>query len=136
MTNAERIPAVRRYAEQTGCLQLEVRLNAARKRAEAAARQELARDILSGLTVRAHPNGYHLWIELPEGWKSKELVDEALRRGVSVTPSETFLVGDGEAPAAVRVSLGAAMDREILAGGLRVLAELLAAGPGMGAAIV
>lgn len=113
---------------------------AARKRAEAAARQKLARDILRGLTVRAHPNGYHLWIELPEGWKSKELVDEALRRGVSVTPSETFLVGDGEAhreaPAGVRVSLGAATDRETLAGGLQVLAELLAAGPGMGAAIV
>ena len=107
-----------------------------RKRAEAAARQRLAREILGSVGFRAHPNGYHLWIELPPPWKSAELVAEAYRRGVAVSPAEAFTVGDAPAPAAVRVCLGASPDRETVRAGLSVLAEILSGERGFGAAIV
>ena len=36
-----------------------------RKRTEAAARQEFAREVLGECAFRAHPNGFHIWLELP-----------------------------------------------------------------------
>lgn len=108
-----------------------------RKRAEAAARQRLAREWLDGVaTYRAHPNGYHLWIELPAGRKSAEIVAEAYRRGVAVTPAESFAVGDAPVPAAVRACLGAARHRRDVRTALGVLAGVLGETPGLGAAIV
>jgi DNA-binding transcriptional MocR family regulator len=107
-----------------------------RKRTESAARQRLAREILSGIPYRAHPNGYHLWIELPEGWKSAELVAEAHRRGVAVTPAESFAVGETPVPAAVRACLGAARDRRDVRTALTVLAGILRSDSGLGSAIV
>ncbi|MEV8727965.1 hypothetical protein AB0026_27960, partial [Klebsiella pneumoniae] len=35
------------------------------KRADAAARQRLARDVLDGLNLRGDARAYHLWLELP-----------------------------------------------------------------------
>ncbi len=107
-----------------------------RKRAESAARQRLAREILAGIPYRAHPHGYHLWIELPGGWKSAELVAEAHRRGVAVTPAETFAVGDEPVAPAVRACLGAAPDRQDVRTALTVLAGILRGAPGLGSAIV
>lgn len=107
-----------------------------RKRTESAARQRMAREILSGIAYRAHPNGYHLWIELPNGWKSAELVAEAHRRGVAVTPAESFAVGEAEVPPAVRACLGAARDRRDVRTALTVLAGILRSDSGLGSAIV
>lgn len=108
-----------------------------RKRAEAAARQRLACEILAGVAVyRAHPNGYHLWIELPAGRTSAEIVAGAYRRGVAVTPAETFAVGEGPVPAAVRACLGAARRRRDVRTALTVLAGVLGETPGLAAAIV
>ncbi len=101
----------------------------AERRREAAARQALARSILVGAEYDAHPNGYHLWLRLPEPWQSASFSTECRRRGVSVTPAEVFLVGRGVAPPAVRVCLGAPVGHGELEKGLRLLAETLAATP-------
>jgi DNA-binding transcriptional MocR family regulator len=60
----------------------------AEKRGEAAARQALARRILGGARIDSDRSGYHLWLQLPEPWRSESFVAEARRRGVAVTPAE------------------------------------------------
>lgn len=100
-----------------------------RKREEAAARVSLARTLLGGLEFQAHPFGYHLWLQLPEPWRSDAFVAQARARGVAVTAAEAFVVGRGSAPHAVRVGLGAARSRTELEKGLRLLVEVLAGSP-------
>jgi DNA-binding transcriptional MocR family regulator len=95
------------------------------KRAEATARQEIAARVLAHFRLDTHPQAYHLWLHLPDPWRSETFADEARRLGVAVTPAQAFLVGRGTAPHAVRVCLGPAPDRQTLEDGLRVLALLL-----------
>jgi DNA-binding transcriptional MocR family regulator len=106
------------------------------RRAEAAARQALAAQALAGAEYEAHPVGYHLWLHLPEPWRSDTFAAQAARRGVAVTPAEAFVVGRGAAPHAVRVCLGSARTREALARGLGRVAETLAGSPDAGMAMV
>jgi DNA-binding transcriptional MocR family regulator len=95
------------------------------KRREAEARQEIAARVLASFRTEAHPHAYHVWLHLPDPWRSETFADEARRLGVAVTPAQAFLVGRGSAPHAVRVCLGPAPDHSSLEGGLRVLANLL-----------
>lgn len=100
-----------------------------RRRDEARARQKLASVALRDFRMDAHPAAFHLWLQLPDPWRSETFADEARRQGVAVTPSQSFLVGRGSAPHAVRVCLGAARDRAELERGLGLLAGLLARSP-------
>jgi DNA-binding transcriptional MocR family regulator len=106
------------------------------RRVEASARQALAAQVLAGARFDAHPVGYHLWLHLPEPWRSEGFTAQAGRRGAAVTPAEAFVVGRGAAPHAVRLCLGAPRTREALARGLRVVAETLAGAPDAGMAMV
>lgn len=97
-------------------------------REESIARQAIAARRLDGWSVRTHPAGHHLWLELPERWTAESFAAAAARSGVAVVPASHFATG-ATAPAAVRVGLGAAADRTALASGLRRLRELLTAPP-------
>ncbi len=103
-----------------------------RQRLEAAARQALATRAFPGRRVETHAHSHHLWLHLPEPWRSDGFAEQAARRGVRVTPSQTFVLGRGQAPHAVRVCLGAASDRARLERGLAVLTELLDGPPDLG----
>jgi DNA-binding transcriptional MocR family regulator len=107
-----------------------------RKREEAAARQDLARSILSEGRYREAAQSYFVWLELPPPWRTESFVRAARERGVLVSPAEAFVAGETAPPAAVRVSLSSPRSREDLERGLRTLAELLARGPAPQAAIV
>ncbi|HEU4474088.1 MAG TPA: PLP-dependent aminotransferase family protein [Gemmatimonadales bacterium] len=99
------------------------------KREETTARHAVALRILGGwLPVTPAPS-FHLWLPLPEPWRTEEFVAQARSRQVVVSPSEEFVVGRESAPHAVRVSLGATASRARLEEGLRRLAELLRDGP-------
>lgn len=98
-------------------------------RREAAARQALARSILADADYDSHPNGYHLWLKLPEPWRSETFAATARLKGVKVTPSEAFVVGRGSAPDAVRVCLGSAPNRTELERGLHLVAQALRSSP-------
>lgn len=100
-----------------------------RKRQEASARQDLARQLLPTGRFRTTERSYFLWLELPEPWRSDRFVRAARGRGVAVVPAEVFTVGDGEPPAAVRVSLSAMRERSAVASGLQTLAGMLERGP-------
>jgi DNA-binding transcriptional MocR family regulator len=106
------------------------------RRAEARARQALARERLAGADLESQPEAYYLWLRLPEPWRGEAFAAEARARGVLVTPSEAFAVGRGAAPHAVRLCLGAARSREALGRGLDRVGELLRAGGAAGPAVV
>lgn len=99
------------------------------KRQEARERQEIARRILHGLRFHAHPLSFHLWLELPEPWRSDEFIAQARRRNVLVTPPEAFVPAREEAPHAVRVCLGAVRTRQQLEKGLKIVRELCRSAP-------
>src|SRR2546426_691841 len=89
-----------------------------RKRKEAAARQALAAKILGPPPgALAHPNGYHMWLPLPEPWCGEDFASRARQRGVAANPRGSFPAAGGKAPPAVRASLGAAPARAPLAKG-------------------
>jgi DNA-binding transcriptional MocR family regulator len=94
------------------------------KRLDARARQKLAADCLSCFEIQANERSYHLWLTLPEHWRSQTFVAAAARRDIALTPSTTFAVAPGHAPNAVRLALAApTMDQ--LESGLRTLAAML-----------
>jgi DNA-binding transcriptional MocR family regulator len=95
------------------------------KRTEIATRHSLAREILGPWLQQSLEPCFHLWISLPESWRTETFVARARDRGVAVNSAEEFMVGRQSAPHAVRVCLGATVGRERLEDGLRRLAGLL-----------
>jgi len=95
------------------------------KRAEAAVRQSIASAALAGFHFDAHPLSFHLWLHLPEPWRSNEFSAQLRRRGVVVTPAEAFVPGREEPPHAVRVCVGAPRSRAQLEKGLGIIRTVL-----------
>ncbi|MFA5965335.1 MAG: PLP-dependent aminotransferase family protein [Sphingomonas sp.] len=90
-------------------------------RAEAEARQSIARAALGGTEYFAHPQGYHIWLPLPEHIAATDLAGRMSPSGLSIVPSHSFAVDDHDSGNAVRVSLGGPIDRERLGRALRLL---------------
>jgi DNA-binding transcriptional MocR family regulator len=101
---------------------------ATRKREEAKERQRTAATLLAGFIVQADARAYHLWLTLPDHWRSEAFVAAAARQGVGLTPSSAFAVGHGHAPNAVRLAL-ASPSRAQLREALQRLARLLGSRP-------
>jgi DNA-binding transcriptional MocR family regulator len=99
---------------------------ARRKREDAQRRQRLAAECLAGFSIQADNRSYHLWLTLPEHWRSQTFVAAAARRGIALTPSSAFAVSPGHAPNAIRLAL-AAPPIEQLQKALVTLAKMLSA---------
>ncbi len=95
------------------------------QREELSIRNRLAQEAFEGFRQRGHRCGPHLWLELPETWRSDEFVLHSRRKGVAVASSESFTAGATVAPRAVRLSLGAERNRKRLQTGLGIIAEML-----------
>lgn len=98
-------------------------------RAESTARQALARTILHGIDYAAHPQGHHIWLPLPAPWTAANFCAQASRAGLAVVPASTFSLTPRAPVEAVRVSLGAAPNRDVLEQWLRMLADQLSTVP-------
>jgi DNA-binding transcriptional MocR family regulator len=97
------------------------------KRQDAALRQQVAAECLAGFEVEADRRAFHLWLKLPEPWRSETFVAAAARHDIAITPSSAFTAGQGHAPNAVRLALASPpVDR--LREALQTLARLLRAG--------
>ena len=107
-----------------------------RKRKEAGERQRMYRKVFGNANYSAQPNGYYVWLSLPEPWTSNGYALEAHQRGVSITSAEPFLVEPNLSPACVRVCLAAAETRKLMLAGLDVLAKLLNSSPGRSAPVL
>jgi DNA-binding transcriptional MocR family regulator len=103
-------------------------------REESLARQSVAHDLLTGFEAASHPQGYHLWLTLPDGMRGSELAEAVRPTGLSVLPAQRFAVNDAPGEA-LRISLGGAVSHDELARGLRMLAGHLAS-PGAARAVV
>ena len=99
------------------------------QRKELAERHALARRILpEGLTV-SQPSSLHLWLTLPEPWRGEAFAAELRQRGVLATSAETFAVGRGHPPHAMRLCLCGVADRRQVERGLEIVAETLRYAP-------
>jgi DNA-binding transcriptional MocR family regulator len=95
------------------------------KRKEIAERQTIARRVLAGLDVRTQPNSPHLWVLLPEPWRTDAFVARARHRGILLNSAESFVVGRETGVEAVRISLGPPSTRSALEDGLTEVVRLL-----------
>lgn len=100
----------------------------ARKRADARDRQAVLRQGLAGHALHGDPRAYHLWLDLPEPWRSDAFTTAAARRGVAVTPSSAFASQPGHAPNGVRIAFSSPSPAS-MADGVAILSRLLAEGP-------
>lgn len=100
----------------------------AEKRQDARTRQAIARQALDGLEARGDPRAYHLWLELPEGWRAEAFAAAAARKGIALTSGPAYAAGPGHAPAAVRLAL-ASPPHEVLREALATLARLARTDP-------
>ena len=92
-------------------------------REENMARQQLAASILKAASFAADPCGHHLWLRLPPSVSASDFAEQANRSGIAVVPSAAFAVGPSSTEA-VRVSLGAAVNRAALEDALSLLVSM------------
>ena len=95
------------------------------KRAVNRRRHRIAEELLAGFDYKTHPAGIHLWLPLPDPWRSGDFVDQARQRSVWLSGADAFAVGREDIPHAVRICLGAPRSDETLRRGLEVLREIL-----------
>lgn len=93
-------------------------------RSESRFRQSLADRVLTHHAQRSHPDGFHLWLSVPDAWNVVEFASYLRTQGVGVVASAAFST-DGNPPNAVRVCLGGPGGLEACEGALRLIAETL-----------
>jgi DNA-binding transcriptional MocR family regulator len=93
-------------------------------RAESMFRQSLATRHLGRHAMRAHAEGFHLWLPLSSDWSMVEFASYLRTQGVGVVASAAFST-DGTPPDAVRVCLGGPMSRDDCDIALHLIADTL-----------
>lgn len=101
------------------------------------ARQKLAKQYLEGYEFDAHPDGFHLWLHLPEQWLKPLFCAELLSRGVAVASADMFCVSKGlenkhhehavnkMSKHCVRLCLGGPVDDSRMKTALQIISEVL-----------
>jgi DNA-binding transcriptional MocR family regulator len=95
------------------------------KRKEFMARQAIVARVLAGLEMQTESYSPHVWVRLPEPWRSDAFVTRARHRGVLVSGAESFAVREESAVQAVRIALGPPATRTALEDGLGELLRIL-----------
>jgi len=99
------------------------------KRKEIAARQDIAARVLAGLDMQTQPNSPHLWVRLPEPWRTDAFVARARHRGILLNSAESFAVGHETDVQAVRITLGPPATRSSLEEGLHEIVRMVSRVP-------
>ena len=97
-------------------------------RQESTARQALAKRHLEGHRFDADPNGFHLWLDLGNGWTPSAFLSQIRQQPIGLVEGDAFAVG-GPGPNAVRLCLGGPHTRAQIDTALSVLAATLATPP-------
>ncbi len=84
-------------------------------RAELAQRNAILTRILGRQKIHTAPYAPHAWLELPDPWTKDEFTRWCRSNGILVLPSNSFAVGRENADHAVRLSVAAAADQDLLA---------------------
>ena len=104
-------------------------------RDEATVRNALARTCLPSGSFVTSPEAFHLWLRLPEVWSRGEFTAAIRVRGIAAVASDAFALSQS-APEALRICLGAPIDREETRRVLGILAETLDQFPAGTAAVI
>jgi DNA-binding transcriptional MocR family regulator len=94
------------------------------KRREFTARQGIAMRALGELSVQSHPQSPHVWVRLPEPWRTDAFVARARHRGILLNSAESFAVDRETDVQAVRITLGPPPTRSALEEGLTELVRM------------
>jgi DNA-binding transcriptional MocR family regulator len=97
----------------------------AEKRKEASLRNQISKEILNNHKIRQSPEGYFIWLELPDTWNPAEFSRQASEHGVIVTSGEFFAAGRSGDHNGVRISLSGPERFEDLEKGLHIVNDLL-----------
>lgn len=97
-------------------------------RAETAARQRLAAEILPAGSSSADPLSFNLWLELPQPWTRAAFVGQMQATGIGIVASDAF-TAKGPAPEAARICLGGPIGRKALGDALAFMAHALEQAP-------
>jgi len=92
-------------------------------------RQALARTLLKDADLLADPQGLHLWLGLPAGWRADVFRATCARQGVLVSEGRSFTAKASDAPEAIRVCLSHEVSEARLEQGLRTVADILTLPP-------
>jgi len=88
-------------------------------------RQQLAEQILADYDIKLATGSFHVWLSLPEPWRSMEFQSLLLEKDVRVLSAESFAVGRFPAPQAIRICLsGPVTNDELEQGLLRIRQQL------------
>lgn len=98
------------------------------QRAALRRRQALVAEVLAGISYRAHPEGLHVWLELPENRSEESFVSQARLQGVAIAPGLSFRISPEPWQPAVRISVGSTTEADLRAG-LGVVSKLLQGDP-------
>lgn len=91
-------------------------------------RQAVVSEMLAGVDYRAHPEGLHVWLELPDDRSEESFVSQARLRGVAIAPGVSFRISADPWKPAVRISVGSTTETELRTG-LGVVSKLLQGDP-------
>ena len=96
------------------------------KRQEGRKRREAAQKLLAGWNARGHENGWHLWVEIPEGISSGELNSAVALEGVLISSSSAYRIGEkGGGSDFFRISLGGESDFKRVIRGIEIITDNL-----------
>ncbi|KAA9000525.1 PLP-dependent aminotransferase family protein [Affinibrenneria salicis] len=95
-------------------------------RQEARLRQQLAARHLHKFHYQADCDGFHLWLHLPKQlhWNPSDVAIRLREQGVSAVSSAAFST-DNNPPAALRLCLGGALNRQLCEDNLTIVADLM-----------
>lgn len=95
-------------------------------REENSVRLQLAQQAFDGLGFTAPAQGSHIWLSLPSPWQALDFAHQAERQNIRLLPASSFSPPPGrQSSEAVRISLGAAVNRSVLTQSLGKLREIL-----------
>jgi DNA-binding transcriptional MocR family regulator len=97
-------------------------------RVEAEARQAIVRQTLPADGLNSDSTGFHVWLNLPDGWTRSTFAGHMRGTGLGVVPSDAFAT-DGSPPEAVRICLGGPISRAEVQRALEFAAHALKAQP-------
>jgi DNA-binding transcriptional MocR family regulator len=104
-------------------------------RAETAARQALANEILPPGGYKSDRLSFNIWVTLPRGWTRSAFIGHMRSTGLGVVASDVFTAG-GDPPEAVRICLGGPVTRAELRHALEYTAHALTESPAVASAFL
>ncbi|MEO1138346.1 MAG: PLP-dependent aminotransferase family protein [Pseudomonadota bacterium] len=88
-------------------------------------RQQLAQQSLGADAISQIADGFHIWLQLPDGWRADVFRAECARLGVRVSEGRGFAMNARDAPEAIRICVSHEANEARLKRGLDIVSGVL-----------